>query len=37
MPALEGEHVISEIRGRDRRQGRQVQVDSNYDILGGVN
>jgi hypothetical protein len=34
--ALEGEHVIAEIRGRDRREGRKVVVDGAYDVLGGV-
>jgi hypothetical protein len=33
--ALEGEHVISDIRGHGRRTGRQVVNDSSYDILGG--
>ncbi len=34
--ALEGEHVISDIRGRGRRGGRTIVNDSNYDVLGGV-
>lgn len=34
--ALEGEHVISDIRGRGRREGRVVVNDSDYEILGGV-
>jgi hypothetical protein len=34
--ALEGEHVIADIRGRGRRAGRPIVNDSQYDILGGV-
>lgn len=34
--ALEGEHVIADIRGRGRRDGRTIVNDSNYDILGRV-
>jgi hypothetical protein len=34
--ALEGEHVISDIRGRGRREGRTVVNDSSYEILGGI-
>jgi hypothetical protein len=33
--ALEGEHVISDIRGRERRR-QPVTNDSNYDVLGGA-
>jgi hypothetical protein len=33
--ALEGEHVIADIRGRGRREGRTVVNDSSYEILGG--
>ena len=33
--ALEGEHVISEIRGRTGRAGRSIVNDSDYAILGG--
>lgn len=33
--ALEGEHVIADIRGHGRRGGRAVVNDSHYDILGG--
>ena len=33
--ALEGEHVIADIRGRGRRGGRTVVNDSDYAILGG--
>lgn len=34
--ALEGEHVISDIRGRGRREGRTVVNDSEYQVLGGI-
>lgn len=34
--ALEGEHVISDIRGRGRREGRSVVNDSDYQVLGGI-
>jgi hypothetical protein len=33
--ALEGDHVISDIRGRGRREGRAVLNESQYDVLGG--
>jgi RecA/RadA recombinase len=32
--ALEGEHVIADIRGRERRRA-PVRVDADYDVLGG--
>ena len=32
--ALEGEHVIADIRGRPSRQGRKIIVDNEYSILG---
>lgn len=32
--ALEGEHVISDIRGKGRREGRVVRNDSDYPVLG---
>jgi hypothetical protein len=34
--ALEGEQVIADLRGRDRRGTRVVVNDSNYAILGGI-
>jgi hypothetical protein len=34
--ALEGEHVIADIRGKGRREGRRIVNDSQYDVLGGV-
>lgn len=33
--ALEGEHVIADLRGHGRREGRQIQNDSDYSVLGG--
>jgi hypothetical protein len=34
--ALEGEHVVADLRGKGRRGARQVINDSNYNILGGT-
>jgi hypothetical protein len=34
--ALEGQHVVAELRGRNPSQRRTIVNDSNYDILGGV-
>jgi hypothetical protein len=33
--ALEGEHVVAELRGRHGREGRKITNDSSYEILGG--
>jgi hypothetical protein len=33
--ALEGEHVVAELRGRDPRNRRAIINDSNYDVLEG--
>jgi hypothetical protein len=33
--ALEGEHVVAKLRGRDPERRRQIVNDSHYDILGG--
>lgn len=34
--ALEGAHIIADLRGKSRREGRVVVNDSHYDILGGT-
>lgn len=34
--ALEGEHVVADLRGRGRRSERKFVNDSSYDVLGGV-
>jgi hypothetical protein len=33
--ALEGEHVVGDIRGKPRREGRKVTVESDYNMFGG--